>query len=88
MNHNRFKRGRSTYPCSICKRMTRDTGSGVDLDMCPECYELAGLDNMVNDNGTPEAEWIGWRDALLVKAVKRGSDAERIRRCFTFLWEG
>lgn len=86
MRHNRFERGRApTFPCSICKRVTRETGNY--LDMCPECYELAGLDNMVNDNATPEAEWIGWRDALLAKAVKRGSDAERIRRCFTYLWE-
>ena len=43
--------GRSvTFVCQVCDRRTRDTGQGVD-HLCEQCFDIAGLDNEVNDDG-------------------------------------
>src|SRR4051812_37203088 len=51
MNNSHFRRGQSTFTCNCCKRLTRDTGvQSIGPDLCPQCYELAGLENCVQDN--------------------------------------
>lgn len=48
------------YACRCCDRMTRQTaGDNDSLDLCAQCYELAGQENSLSDNGefyrtTPE----------------------------------
>lgn len=86
MKHNHFRLGRSTFVCGVCGRRTRDAGQGVSTECCPECFELSGLDNTVNDRGATLEEVVSERDALLSKAVKRGSDEARIRREFRYLF--
>lgn len=47
---NRFKRGETTYTCASCKRLTRNTGDNGQCELCPQCFELAGIENAVNDD--------------------------------------
>ena len=86
MNNSHFRRGRSTFICGVCGRRTRDAGQALGAECCPECYELALLDNTVNDRAAPLAEVIAERDRLLAKAVKQGSDAARIRNEFGYIF--
>lgn len=43
-----------TYKCRCCKRTTRPTGTGDNdgVFLCEDCYELAGEENHLSDNGT------------------------------------
>ena len=80
----------STFKCDVCSRLTRDTGNGV-THLCAECWEIAGLDNMVNDNGyevgsKDYAEARAECDMLLAKAVKKGSDGAKIKVMNGFIW--
>jgi hypothetical protein len=79
----------STYKCHVCGRRTRYTGG--EAGNCLECYEIAGLDNMVNDNGYEPGskEYADARaecDTLLAKAVKLGGDGERIKSLNEYIW--
>ena len=81
----------STFTCNVCGRKTRQAGQAIGCDLCPECYEIAGWDNSVNDNhykvGSKDFEDIRSEcEELLAKAVKQGSDGERIKRANSFIW--
>ena len=55
--NNRFQKGSGMYQCVSCKRNTRSTGRGdnENLRMCEECYDIAGIENQIADQGsTPE----------------------------------
>lgn len=52
-NHSHFRSfQKPTFKCMTCDRNTRDTGQGVD-HLCMECFNIASLDNQVNDSGEP-----------------------------------
>jgi hypothetical protein len=85
-----FGRGATTFKCQVCERMTRDTGQGVD-HLCEQCYEIAGWDNTVNDNGyqpgSPEfAQYRAICETELAKAVKLGSNGEAIKKANDYIW--
>lgn len=47
---NRFVKGQSVYACRVCKRNTRQTGrDNSSIDLCEDCYELAGIENALSD---------------------------------------
>lgn len=48
-----FTRGSGVYACRVCNRNTRDDGCGdsVGVRLCTQCYELSGLENIVQDGG-------------------------------------
>ncbi len=48
---NRFARGSGCYRCRCCNRQTRSTGNGDNENvlLCVQCFELAGLENAVQD---------------------------------------
>jgi hypothetical protein len=46
-----FQRGSAVYKCNVCKRSTRNTGDEGNCRLCAECYELAGIENEISDNG-------------------------------------
>jgi hypothetical protein len=48
---NRFTKGSGCYTCNACGLKTRSTGDNGQCHLCENCYELAGYDNMVSDNG-------------------------------------
>jgi hypothetical protein len=85
-----FGRGAPTFKCQVCERMTRDTGQGVD-HLCEQCYEIAGWDNTVNDNGyqpgSPDfAKYRAICETELAKAVKLGSNGDLIKRANSYIW--
>lgn len=56
--NSRMKRGSGIFKCNVCERSTRDTGGdNTQARLCEECWEIAGLENEMSDNGghyTPE----------------------------------
>ena len=84
--NSHFRPGRSTFICGVCGRRTRDAGQAISSECCLECFELAGLDNTVNDGCAPLDEVAAERDALVARAIARGGDAARIRCEFSFLF--
>jgi hypothetical protein len=86
-NHKHFKRGQNpTFKCVTCERNTRDTGQGVD-HLCEDCFEIAGLDNQVNDSGEPVTKAILQECTdRLAKIKKLGGNAERVKAANTYIW--
>lgn len=40
----------STFNCTVCGRATRHTGvQSVGSKLCPQCYDLAGIENEISD---------------------------------------
>jgi hypothetical protein len=50
---NRFAKFSGVYVCRCCGRKTRSTGRGdnENCQLCAECYDLAGIENEISDNG-------------------------------------
>ena len=69
--NSRFQKGSGVFQCESCKRSTRDTGGdNTSLRLCEECYELAGIENQISDQGgTPElrAEVEKWKARCVAK---------------------
>jgi hypothetical protein len=86
-NNRHFKRGeKPTFKCITCERNTRDTGQGVD-HLCEDCFEIAGLDNQVNDSGKPvDKATLKECTARLAKITKLGGNAERVKAHNTYIW--
>jgi hypothetical protein len=86
-NHKHFKRGQNpTFKCVTCERNTRDTGQGVD-HLCEDCFEIAGLDNMINDSGKPvDAATLKECTARLAKIKKLGGNVEHVKAANTYIW--
>jgi hypothetical protein len=83
--NNRFQRyQRPVFICDSCGRSTRLAGQGND-SLCLECWELAGLQNVILDGGEI-AEIALDRDHWFAKAVRLGSDPVRIKAQFPELW--
>jgi hypothetical protein len=57
---NRFERGSGVYKCESCGRGTRSTGHGDNehLNLCVQCFELAGMENELTDTGSTHAPGI------------------------------
>lgn len=49
--NSRFERGTGCYACRVCTRKTRSTGRGDNemVQLCVECYEVAGIENQIAD---------------------------------------
>jgi hypothetical protein len=47
----KFRRGETTYVCHCCKKLTRNTGDEGGAGLCADCYDLAGIQNGMSDNG-------------------------------------
>jgi len=51
-------RGRTTYKCGSCGKLTRDTGYGEwGSDSCKKCFVEGGLENQHNDNGHESVQY-------------------------------
>lgn len=78
-NAARFTRGSSTYNCGICGRLTRQSHQG-DNHLCMQCYDIAGIDNQINDDGrAPTMAERQELDQLLAQIVAKGGDGEAVR---------
>lgn len=77
MKHDKFKRGSGCFPCGVCNRSTRDTGDNGDVGLCPECYEVAGLENTIADGawetaGMTEVQVLARIEELNAIVVSKG----------------
>jgi hypothetical protein len=83
---NRFQAGSSVYTCSICERQTRETGDGVN-HLCHQCFEISGLDNMVNDSGEDcPTDVLAQCNRYLAEIVAKGGNGERVKDSNTYIW--
>jgi hypothetical protein len=57
-NASKFQRGSGCYTCYQCGRKTRATGQGDNehVQLCVECYEIAGIENTISDRAYFGAE--------------------------------
>lgn len=71
--NSRFQRGSGMYACVSCKRNTRSTGGdNAELRLCEECYEIAGLENAINDHGDPEGMHAASIEQLKAQCREKG----------------
>ncbi len=78
-----FHRGSSTFPCNVCGRRTRDTGvQSAGNKICPQCYDLAGLENEVSDGYKTIAEARDEALPLIAAIEAKGGDASEWRVTF------
>jgi hypothetical protein len=85
-DNRHFKKGRSTFVCITCERTTRDTGQDVD-HLCEDCFEIAGLDNQVNDSGEPvTVEVLRECNDRLAKIKRLGGNVERVKEANRYVW--
>jgi hypothetical protein len=48
---SRFQAGSGVFTCRLCGHNTRFTGDNGDVELCPICYSLCELENLVGDGG-------------------------------------
>ena len=85
-NRSHFRRFKPIFKCRVCQRNTRNPDDG-GTELCAQCFELAGLDNMINDNGLDlTSDIMAERDALFNEAVSKGGNGDRIKSCNDYLW--
>ena len=88
MNNSHFRRGRGVFHCGVCGRACRDAGQSISSECCVQCYELAGIDNMVNDSGLPiDAQALAFAERVLAKIIEKGGDGEKAKAEFGFIWK-
>ena len=74
-----FQRGSSTYTCRVCNRRTRNTGDEGSTGLCFECFELAGIENEISDNGPLGPDSFSKPEyvvELLARLAKHGVDLQ------------
>jgi hypothetical protein len=70
MNQNSLMlRGSGIFKCNCCGRKTRYTGEqAMCSEMCPDCWELAGLYNEYQDGESEN--WTQWtKDAIKARCA-------------------
>jgi hypothetical protein len=72
---NKFYRGSATFKCNVCGRGTRDTGAqSVGNKICPQCYELAGIENSISDGYATREEQRAEIDRFIAEILAKGGD--------------
>lgn len=81
--HNGFSRsrftgkGQSTYVCQTCARRTRYTGAqSLGSDLCPQCYELAGIGNEISDGHRTREELQPQINDLIAEIREKGGNPD------------
>lgn len=56
---SRFEKGSGCFTCRVCGRRTRATGQGDNehVYLCVECFEIAGLENELQDGIITQEEF-------------------------------
>ena len=61
MGVQHFQRGSGVFVCRVCGRRTRAVNvDHAQTGNCADCYELAGIDNTISDNGVAQAAAWGY----------------------------
>lgn len=78
-----FRPGSAVFKCVTCGRGTRETGvQSLGNKNCPQCYELAGLENEVSDGYKTLAEGRDAALAYIADIEAKGGDASEWRTVF------
>lgn len=85
-NRSQFAKGRGVFTCCTCGRSTRTVDQG-DSECCPQCFELAGEENMVQDGYADDVSWTRV-DELIADAIRHGGNRGMIEKSFAILLEG
>lgn len=83
-----FQRGSSVYTCRCCGRSTRasrDMSEG-DIQLCAQCYELAGWENTLSDMGEEELNLDVIADEF-EDLIKKGVTEAKLEATFPDLWK-
>lgn len=65
----------STFPCDACTRLTRYTGAqSGGSKLCPQCWDLAGIENEISDGYATLDERRDEIDALLAEVAAKGGN--------------
>lgn len=77
-NRNTFtRRDGSTFTCDCCGRTTRHTGvQSAGSKLCPQCFELAGIDNEISDGYTTVEEQRAEIDRLKAEIRAKGGNPD------------
>lgn len=71
----KFYRGSAVFTCNVCGRGTRDTGAqSVGNKICPQCFELAGLENEINDGHSTREDNLDTIETLVDEIASKGGD--------------
>jgi hypothetical protein len=84
-----FTRGAPLFKCHVCRRLTRNPDHSGTM-LCAQCYEIAGLDNHVNDNsvvGDELAKIVAECDGYLAEIGAKGGNVERVKNLNGFIWQ-
>lgn len=80
---SKFQRGSAVFNCNCCGRGTRATGvQSVGARVCPQCYDLAGYENMKLDDGKLSEQDMSNCTELRDSCIKHGGDAARLAKEF------
>lgn len=68
----------SVYECLCCGRKTRNTGAqSIGSETCPQCWELAGIENEISDGYATVEERRARIDSLFAEVAAKGGDASK-----------
>lgn len=78
MRANRFTRlAGSTYACETCGRRTRHTGvQSLGSRLCPQCFELAGIENELADGYAALDDRRAQIDTLVAEIRAKGGNPD------------
>lgn len=77
MTIKKFYRGSAVFKCNVCGRGTRDTGvQSAGNKICPQCFELAGIENEINDGHSTLEECIIEIVSLVREVKEKGGNVE------------
>lgn len=77
MRNTFTKRGGSVYTCDTCGRSTRHTGAqSLGSTLCPQCFDLAGIENEISDGHATIEEKREEIAALIAEIREKGGDPE------------
>lgn len=86
---SKFYRGSATFTCDVCGRLTRHTGvQSAGNKLCPQCFDLAGLENGISDGHHTQADVLETITQLVADIAKHGGNTSDWIETFNLVKEG
>lgn len=82
-----LRNGRGVFKCYTCGRSCRQTSETGDSECCIHCYELAGYENELSDEGKLSLVACGVIEDLGTQAREAGGDANKLYTSFKELFD-
>lgn len=77
---NKFSPGTGCFSCESCGRRTRDTGvQSIGSKICPDCYEVAGIDNAVTDGDMTNEEGLKAARRYIDRITAKGGNTDKVK---------